>query len=48
MDECSRLVLVSDLFPITTDDERDPREDQSEESRRDRQLEDDRPPHHGG
>lgn len=38
---------MSDLFPSTTDDERDPREDQSDESRRERELEEGKPPHHG-
>lgn len=39
---------MSDLFPATTEDERDPREDASEESRRDEQIKGDKPPHHEG
>ena len=38
---------MSDVFPSTTEDERDPREDSSEENRRERELQEDKPPHHG-
>ena len=37
---------MSELFPATTDDERDPREDHSEESRREAEIKGDKPPHH--
>lgn len=39
-------VVMSTLFPSTTDDERDPREDQSEDRRREEEIKGDRPPHH--
>lgn len=39
---------VSNIFPETTDDERDPREDQNEDRRREEEIKGDRPPHHGG
>ena len=38
---------VSDVFPATTEDERDPREDQNEDRRRDEEIKGDKPPHHG-
>lgn len=38
---------MSDLFPNTTDDERDPCEDQSEDRKREEELKRDKPPHHG-
>ncbi|MEY4496871.1 MAG: hypothetical protein RLZZ364_176 [Actinomycetota bacterium] len=41
-----RLENVSNIFPTTTDDERDPREDQSEDRRREEEIKGDRPPHH--
>jgi hypothetical protein len=37
---------VSELFPAITDDERDPREDQSEADRRESEIKGDKPPHH--
>lgn len=37
---------MSDLFPNTTDDERDPREDVSEEKKRAEEIKGDKPPHH--
>jgi hypothetical protein len=37
---------VSNIFPATTDDERDPREDQNEDRRREEEIKGDRPPHH--
>ena len=39
---------MSDVFPATTEDERDPREDQSEDSRREAEIKGDKPPHHEG
>ncbi len=39
---------VSNIFPETTDDERDPREDQNEDRRREEEIKGDRPPHHEG
>jgi hypothetical protein len=39
-------VIVSNIFPATTDDERDPREDQNEDRRREEEIKGDRPPHH--
>jgi hypothetical protein len=38
---------VSDVFPATTDDERDPREDQKEDRKREEEIKGDKPPHHG-
>jgi hypothetical protein len=43
-----RREIVSNIFPETTDDERDPREDQAELDRREAEIKGDRPPHHGG
>lgn len=37
---------MSDVFPVTTEDERDPREDQSENIRREEEIKGDKPPHH--
>ena len=37
---------MSGLFPATTDDERDPREDQSDARRREDEIKGDKPPHH--
>ncbi len=37
---------MSDVFPATTEDERDPREDQSEDARREAEINGDKPPHH--
>ncbi len=37
---------MSDLFPGSTEDERDPREDQSEDRRREEEIKSDKPPHH--
>jgi hypothetical protein len=37
---------MSDVFPATTDDERDPREDQKEDRRREEEIKGDKPPHH--
>jgi hypothetical protein len=55
MQEYTALVLfergsaaVSNIFPETTDDDRDPREDQAELDRREAEIKGDRPPHHGG
>lgn len=39
---------VSNVFPVTTDDERDPREDQKDDCQREEEIKGDRPPHHGG
>ena len=38
---------MSDIFPSTTGDERDPREDQNGERRREEEIKGDVPPHHG-
>ena len=38
------VILMSDLFPSTTEDERDPREDI--DTKRDEDIKADRPPHH--
>jgi hypothetical protein len=38
---------MSDVFPATTDDERDPREDESADKEREAEIKGDRPPHHG-
>ena len=35
---------MSHLFPATTEDERDPREDQNEENRREAEIKGDKPP----
>lgn len=40
--------VMSNIFPETTDDERDPREDQNEDRRREDEIKGDRPPHHEG
>jgi len=40
--------VMSQLFPATTEDERDPREDQNEENRREAEIKGDKPPHHEG
>lgn len=37
---------MSDVFPVTTNDERDPREDENEEKRREAEIKGDKPPHH--
>ena len=37
---------MSDVFPVTTEDERDPREDQKEDSKREEEIRGDIPPHH--
>ena len=37
---------MSELFPATTDDERDPHEDQSDARRREDEIKGDKPPHH--
>ena len=37
---------MSDLFPGSTEDERDPHEDQSEDRRREEEIKCDKPPHH--
>ena len=39
---------MSNIIPVTTDDERDPREDQAELDRREAEIKGDRPPHHEG
>ena len=39
---------MSDVFPTTPDDERDPREDQNADAAREAEIKCDRPPHHGG
>jgi hypothetical protein len=41
------IARMSDVFPATTDDERDPREDQSEDAKRTAEIKGDKPPHHG-
>jgi hypothetical protein len=37
---------MSQVFPATTEDERDPREDQSDDLRREAEIKGDKPPHH--
>ena len=37
---------MSDLFPSSTEDERDPREDQSDSKNREDEIKGDKPPHH--
>lgn len=37
---------MSDVFPVITEDERDPREDQKEDSKREEEIRGDKPPHH--
>ena len=37
---------MSNVFPETTNDERDPREDAAEESKRLEEIKGDKPPHH--
>ena len=37
---------MSQLFPDATEDERDPREDQSEDRRREEEIKGEKPPHH--
>ena len=38
---------MSDVFPATTDDERDPREDEIADAQREEEIKGDKPPHHG-
>jgi hypothetical protein len=38
------VILMSDFFPATTEDERDPREDI--DTKRDEDIKADKPPHH--
>jgi hypothetical protein len=38
---------MSDVFPATTDDERDPREDEKADKQREDEIKGDKPPHHG-
>lgn len=40
------IARMSDVFPATTEDERDPREDQSEDAKRMAEIKGDKPPHH--
>ena len=40
------IARMSDVFPATTEDERDPREDQNEDARREAEIKGDKPPHH--
>jgi hypothetical protein len=37
---------MSNIFPSITDDERDPREDTTEETKRFEEIKGDKPPHH--
>ena len=37
---------IIDFVPATTEDERDPREDQSEDAKRIAEIKGDKPPHH--
>jgi hypothetical protein len=37
---------MSEVFPSTTDDERDPREDQNDDKKRDAEIKSDKQPHH--
>ena len=41
-----RIEQMSEIWPKTTSDERDPRDDQEEEKRRDDEINSDIPPHH--
>jgi hypothetical protein len=38
---------MSDVFPVTTDDECDPREDEKADKQREDEIKGDKPPHHG-
>ena len=40
------ILRMSDVFPVKTQDERDPREDKGEERRREEEIKGDKPPHH--
>jgi hypothetical protein len=40
------FLRMSDVFPVTTDDERDPREDQKDDRKREEEIRGDKPPHH--
>ena len=40
------IARMSDVFPATTEDERDPREDQSDSKKREDEIKGDKPPHH--
>ena len=40
------ILGMNDVFPVTTEDERDPREDKGEERRREDEIKGDKPPHH--
>jgi hypothetical protein len=37
---------MSEVFPVTTEDERDPREDQKDDRKREEEIRGDKPPHH--
>ena len=37
---------MSELFPVITEDERDPGEDQNDNRRREDEIKRDKPPHH--
>jgi hypothetical protein len=37
---------MSEIWPKTTSDERDPRDEQEEEMRRQEEIKSDKPPHH--
>jgi hypothetical protein len=38
---------MSELWPKTTSDERDPRDEENEKARREEEIQSDKPPHHG-
>ena len=38
--------VMSQLFPESSKDERDPREDENESKRREEEIKGDKPPHH--
>jgi hypothetical protein len=44
--KCDEGLNMSGLFPETTEDERDPREDQSDNRTREEEIKGDKPPHH--
>jgi len=39
-------MMMSELFPTSTSDERDPHEEQNEDRRREEEIKGDKPPHH--
>ncbi len=39
--------MMSEIWPKTTSDERDPRDEQNDQRLREEEIQSDKPPHHG-